>query len=72
VYSGGIQEYHLGDIRLQRFYRRMFASDTNSHVVEVELEDVQEDCRNVSTWRWRAGHCVRDTQECVSHSCEPL
>jgi hypothetical protein len=70
MYSSGIEESHLGNIHLQCTHRCISALDTNSHAMEVELEEVQEDCRHDGTWRWHAGYCVCDSQEFLSHQCK--
>jgi hypothetical protein len=41
-----IEADYLGHVRVQRAYRCISALDTNSNVVEVQLEAVQEGCRN--------------------------
>ena len=44
--SSCIEADYLGDVRLQRIYRCISALNTDSYVMEVKLEEVQEGCRN--------------------------
>jgi len=65
--SSDIKASNLGHICLQCIHRRVSATYTNSHVMEVEIEDIQEDCRHARTWRGHARYCVCDIEEHLSY-----